>query len=1129
MTGSLEGQPIRLEVISGKKLRVPSFRIPAGIYVSIKLNETRHWKSTIGVPSTKRYVVWGDTVTLRSSYASPQLSLEIRASFELSRILGNGEVIGRLETSLDELLRHGNEPFNLSFPPVRGVHPSLRLKAAVTHPCENQDDALFDSVIDCEIAHDTDVGHTKVAEYVTSKKVSDLNDAVEPFQLVLERCPVGHTDRAAALTNLAWAHLQGHIRNDPQDIDFITSLFRDALSLRPQGHPDRPSSLYNLTEALIWRYSKTDAAADICECAQIYHELLPLCPEGTYFRSIAEGENGVEHVIRSCNNLPMDASDEGIYLRRIVLELCPVGHQDRPTALDELSTTLCECFIQRGRIEDIDESIQFGCEALSLCPEGYPDYGAYLNDLAFSLFHRFSHQRNSHDLHEALYLCEQALCLHPVGHKSRHMSLDSLRNTLYQRFDQYGDINDINRAISLCREALTLYPPRHPHHCTSLHNLAITLQTRYNTSHASEDLDEAIELSRESLRLAQLDVPERYRTLNSLSLALCSRFTQNQKTEDVEEAIGLCKEALVVLHPLHPDNYFSYMSLKEAYLSRYRVQHNPDDLSFAVENFKLASRHPTQGFPHRIRAAFRWVDEAEIYQHESTLEAYHTCLELLDNHVMTRSSIISRREAATTFGSAKALPVDAASCAVRRNDLRQAVELEEQGRGQQWSLASRLRTPLDDLQSANQPLAQKFSELNKCLSDAQASAGSEGSAAADWAAIEYRRLMAQWEAAVAEIRNVQGFSRFLLLPSYQDLQAAASHGPVIILIASKYSCDAIIVPTSGKPHHVPLPSITLAHLNIVKDDFARTIRQASFMGPTEPRTDLIVLLRRIWDEIMLPIVTVLWRDLKVKPRSRIWLCPTAAFTSIPLHAAHPSRMKADGSGRELCLEDIYICSYTPTLSALIRSRQTMKTHITPSFAAIGQSQPGAGQGTVLATVDSELELVHKLIPPNVKFTSLSGEEATQAGALDALRTNTWVHLACHGKQDREQPYDSRFAMRDKPLTLLDIMENDAPHAEFAFLSACHTAVGDEETPDEVIHLAAGLQFSGFKSVIGTLWVVDDDVAKHVVEAFYLNMFKDLKDGPMDCTKAAKALNVATCAVKKLVPLEQRIVFVHIGV
>ncbi|KIK33583.1 hypothetical protein CY34DRAFT_18280 [Suillus luteus UH-Slu-Lm8-n1] len=116
-------------------------------------------------------------------------------------------------------------------------------------------------------------------------------------------------------------------------------------------------------------------------------------------------------------------------------------------------------------------------------------------------------------------------------------------------------------------------------------------------------------------------------------------------------------------------------------------------------------------------------------------------------------------------------------------------------------------------------------------------------------------------------------------------------------------------------------------------------------------------------------------------------------------------------------------------------------------------------------------------------------------------------FACHGKQVSQQPYHSYFVMRDEYLTLLDIMERDIPRAEFA----------------------SGLQFSGFKSVVGTLWEVDDSVAKHVVEAFYKYMFHPKEEGVMDCTKAAWALNCATHAVKTKVPLEQRMVFVHIGV
>ncbi|KAG1805700.1 uncharacterized protein BJ212DRAFT_1391070 [Suillus subaureus] len=65
---------------------------------------------------------------------------------------------------------------------------------------------------------------------------------------------------------------------------------------------------------------------------------------------------------------------------------------------------------------------------------------------------------------------------------------------------------------------------------------------------------------------------------------------------------------------------------------------------------------------------------------------------------MTRSSISSRHEAASAFRGAQSLPVDAASCPIH-------IELVEQDRGQQWSLASRLRTPLGDLKSTSPQLA----------------------------------------------------------------------------------------------------------------------------------------------------------------------------------------------------------------------------------------------------------------------------------------------------------------------------------------------------------------------------------------------------------------------------------------
>jgi tetratricopeptide (TPR) repeat protein len=368
--------------------------------------------------------------------------------------------------------------------------------------------------LDCKIARNTDVGHAQLAKYVTRKSVYHLNDAVKHFQLVLNQCPVGHPDQAAALTNLAWARIKAYIQNDFRDIDAIISLFREALTLRPQGHSDYPLSIYHLTETLTWCYHKERTAVFIHESAQLFCQLLPLCPEGTYLRSIAAGDgqgtslcniaagaHGVDYVIRECNKLPIDASNEVIRLQRIVLELCPLGNKHRPKALDKLARALITHIQQRGSIDDLDECIQRHREAVFLRPEGHSERDTHLNNLALSLKFRFDHHSNPNDLNEAISLYEEALRLRPVGHKSRASSLDNLGIILRIRFSQRGDVTDIMRAISLHREALILRLPGNPYRDSTLNNLALALKTRHVKLAASEDLNETIDLYRDSLRL----------------------------------------------------------------------------------------------------------------------------------------------------------------------------------------------------------------------------------------------------------------------------------------------------------------------------------------------------------------------------------------------------------------------------------------------------------------------------------------------------------------------------------------------------------------------------------------------------------------------------------------------------
>ncbi|KAG2363662.1 hypothetical protein BDR07DRAFT_1483399 [Suillus spraguei] len=191
-----------------------------------------------------------------------------RHPHSLSTVINAGQwrIVGKLSTSCDEPLDRGDEPFDISFPSVRGVHLSLTLKATILRDCDNQDSALFDSISGCQITRDTDVGHAQFARYMASKMVSYLNNAVQHFQLVLDQCPVGYPHQAAALTDPTWACLKSQVQKNFQDMVFITSLFRKTLS-RPQGHPDHPLSIYHLTSALTWHYSKEHTAVYIHESA----------------------------------------------------------------------------------------------------------------------------------------------------------------------------------------------------------------------------------------------------------------------------------------------------------------------------------------------------------------------------------------------------------------------------------------------------------------------------------------------------------------------------------------------------------------------------------------------------------------------------------------------------------------------------------------------------------------------------------------------------------------------------------------------------------------------------------------------------------------------------------------------
>lgn len=234
---------------------------------------------------------------------------------------------------------------------------------------------------------------------------------------------------------------------------------------------------------------------------------------------------------------------------------------------------------------------------------------------------------------------------------------------------------------------------------------------------------------------------------------------------------------------------------------------------------------------------------------------------------------------------------------------------------------------------------------------------------------------------------------------------------------------------------------------------------------------------------------------------RVTWCTTGLLSLLPIHAA--GCYSRDSPDKRVF--NYVVSSYTPTLSALLVPPPSS----TAFNGLVSVAQPSTpGQSLLSGTLD---ELVHiTRYTHGLGHTHLKGRQGTIGSVLHALENHSWVHLACHASQDTREPLKSAFHLQDGPLELSTIMQKPLKHAQFAFLSACQTATGDEGLPDEAIHLAAGMLMAGFKSVIATMWSIRDKDAPVVADKVYAHM---LEGGVPDCSKAARALHKATQSLR----------------
>jgi CHAT domain-containing protein len=626
--------------------------------------------------------------------------------------------------------------------------------------------------------------------------------------------------------------------------------------------------------------------------------------------------------------------------------------------------------------------------------------------------------------------------------------------------------------------------------------------------------------------------------VNAFSEMLYDAFLHTKKIEYLDESIRTHRQMFESSTFKQAERLRTLPRLSRSlivrswYFPRYRTR----DLDEALELISQCVGNALVPLPSRLWVACLWAFTAQGARHPTVSTAYETTLSLMQEALLFSPTLQLQHATLATNDVTHSLPLDYASYRVDQNQLEEAIETLERGRALLWSEMRHLRVSIDQLVEEDPDLGRKFAAVNRSLEELTKSVppshklSPDDGAADDLKAVDsfgrlllkQRGLLKERANLIFQIQSLPGFDGFLVSAPFDTLRSAASSGPVIIINHSRWRSDILILLHDMPPSLISTPHYFYDRATALKDKLLDS-RRKSGLDSSDYEETLASVLKELYKLVGKPVIDRL-SQLQVPEQSRVWWYTTSVFASLPLHAMGP--IPSDDGEIHYFL-DLYICSYTPTLSALIQSRHRdsgSRSSDRPSILLVAQPDPS------LPTVGREIQVLQAL-DKATEVSSLVSETATPAAIIAGLHRHQFVHFACHGTLEAGKPFEAGFELYgDARLTILDIVRAHLPAAEFAFLSACHTAEMTEGSiMDEGLHLAAAVQYCGFRSVVGTMWAMADIDGRDLAKYFYKELFSDSRGMPHH-ERSSKALQ---SAVKKLrrkrgVTLERWVNFVHYG-
>jgi CHAT domain-containing protein len=220
-------------------------------------------------------------------------------------------------------------------------------------------------------------------------------------------------------------------------------------------------------------------------------------------------------------------------------------------------------------------------------------------------------------------------------------------------------------------------------------------------------------------------------------------------------------------------------------------------------------------------------------------------------------------------------------------------------------------------------------------------------------------------------------------------------------------------------------------------------------------------LQELYQELLHPIR----HQLK---RLHLVIVPHESLHCVPFHALF------DGVGY---LVDAFTISYAPSASIYVQCCQKpVKQEGGSLILGVPDLRAPAIRG--------EIQSVARTLPePEV----LLGRRASAKNLQEKGPRSRLIHIATHGFFRQDNPIFSGIRLGDTFLTLYDLYRLRLPVDQIT-LSGCSTGASVIGAGDEIIGLMRGLLSAGARSLLLTLWDVNDKSTAAFMKTFYERLF-----------------------------------------